>query len=139
MKSYQVGSNSKPDDDDDQDPRPMKFRKCPNYTNDVLMRTVAFSYYSGVDVCMRYAFAGANSQVNSLDHNYLSKPMTEYQIDKGNSINEETAIALERKTNGQSKSQKWFEVSVYTEISILPMSIVSNYVLIVTQYFKFEI
>ncbi len=65
------------DEEEDEDPRPAKyrsenFRKW--YPEMVKMATVAYTYYSGMDVTMRYTIGRANLQVAALDHDYLSKP-----------------------------------------------------------------
>ncbi len=70
-------NNGESDDDDDDDPRPKKFRNRASYSTDVQNATVAFSFYSGMDVAFRYSFGQADLQTASIDHDYLRKPMTQ--------------------------------------------------------------
>ncbi len=62
----------------DDDPRQMHLRNREAYTSEVFMRTVNYCYQSNKDVFLRYAFSKANVQEASVDHSYLSRPMTHY-------------------------------------------------------------
>ena len=64
--------------EEDDDPRPLHLRNRASYTDEVFMQTVHYSQSSGTDVFLRYAFRKADIQAASLDHDFFSRPFTEY-------------------------------------------------------------
>lgn len=71
VKASDLGKNSQVDD-----PRPLHLRNRECYTSEVLMKTVNFSYFSGMDLSLRYALPRADVQSASQDHDYLKVPFT---------------------------------------------------------------
>jgi len=62
----------------DDDPRPKIFRNRPSFKDDVKNKTINFVHQSGFDISMRYAFSKANLCAAVQDHDYLSRPFTEF-------------------------------------------------------------
>ena len=61
------------DQEADDDPRPVWLRNRPEYSDQVMMKVINFSYHSGVDVALRYLGAKADLGTAALDHDYLDR------------------------------------------------------------------
>lgn len=48
------------------------------FKDDVLNKVTAFSYYTGIDISLRYTQRKADLQTASLDHDYLKENFIEY-------------------------------------------------------------
>ena len=74
MKKKTSGTPSEEDDD----PRPLKYRKRPSYQDEVNNKTVNFTARTGIDVTWRYTFAKADLGTAMMDHDYLADPFAYY-------------------------------------------------------------
>ena len=64
--------------DDDDDPRPKKYRNRPNFMNELLMATVNYTSRTSADVSWRYHFKRADLRPALQDHDYLEAPFVQY-------------------------------------------------------------
>ena len=75
VKAENLGSKLEEEDDD---PRPAHLRNLPGYSDQVLMKVVNFSYYSGIDIAFRYMGPKADMTSASRDHDYLKCDFREH-------------------------------------------------------------
>ena len=64
--------------DDDDDPRPLKYRNRDCFMPELLMATVNYTARTNVDVSWRYTFGRADLRPAMQDHDYLKKPFVQY-------------------------------------------------------------
>jgi len=62
----------------DDDPRPVFLRNRPEYTEQVMMKVINFSYHSGIDVALRYMGLKADLSAAAADHDYLQRDFRTY-------------------------------------------------------------
>ena len=98
-----------PNNDEDDDPRPHKYRKRPSYQDEVNNKTVNFTYKSGIDITWRYTFRKADLRAAMMDHDYLPKPFGFYQVKQSNMVTIDEANKIEKLTRGQASSNMWKE------------------------------
>ena len=65
-------------EDDDDDPRPEFLRNRPEYSDQVMMKVINFSFHSGIDVAFRYMGARADTSSAALDHDYFDRDFRTY-------------------------------------------------------------
>jgi len=62
----------------DDDPRPVYMRNRPEYSDQVMMKVINFSYHSGIDVPFRYLGERADMAAAALDHDYFNRDFRTY-------------------------------------------------------------
>ena len=65
-------------ENEDDDPRPPCLRKQKQYTSEVMMKVVNFTYATGIDVSLRYMGFKADLDVAAKDHDYLDRDFRSY-------------------------------------------------------------
>ena len=69
---------NKLNEETDDDPRPKHMRMRPSYSGEVMMKTINFSFFSGLDIAFRYNGEKANLQAAAQDHDYLERDFRSY-------------------------------------------------------------
>ena len=63
---------------DDDDPRPIWLRNRPQFNDEVKMKVINFSYYSGLDISFKYLIPKADLNSAAQDHFYLDRDFRTY-------------------------------------------------------------
>ena len=94
---------------DDDDPRPIWLRNRPQFNDEVKMKVINFSYYSGLDISFKYLIPKADLNSAAQDHFYLDRDFRTYQVDEANKVNDDEATEIELETRQQSSCPRWKE------------------------------
>ena len=87
VPASKLGKGATSSSEEDDDPRPRKYRNRQSYNDDLYNATVNYAATSGVDVSWRYHFRGGEDKRSvahphlkfaQLDHDYLPKPFCTY-------------------------------------------------------------
>ena len=68
------------------DPRPEKYRNMDGYNALVRSNIINYCAHTNSDLTMRYLYSKADIQAASQDHDYCVLPLTEYLVDRANSV-----------------------------------------------------
>lgn len=75
LKAEELGEDIVENDDD---PRPVCLRNRPQYNDEVAMKTINFSFHSGLDIAFRYSLPAADLSAAAEDHFYLKQDFRTY-------------------------------------------------------------
>lgn len=90
------------------DPRPMQFRNQAGYQDHVRSHIINYIANTGEDLAIRYMYEGADIQAAAADHDYCALPFTEHWVDNRNQLSMKQAAEIEAKSRKQTKSVLWF-------------------------------